>query len=480
MHKVSAKRLISGAIALLLCVGLVGSFACNGPRQFFSGRGESKAKSASFAGRFWQDKQFPAVSATIPIIAKAEFVKDDDLCMTCHESYAQHHKTNIHRDQSCETCHGPASQHIRSRGQEPGTILSFKKMTSPERSEVCMKCHQDDACSPGKKWRTSAHANAGVSCTDCHKSHYNVPPGTPSTKVAQAGESPAKVLPASFQERKKEAVDMTAIRAASRALGAADAQTCYKCHQQQAAMQGIAHPHQIGGPNNHNCQTCHDPHGNIKKETRTDTCLQCHKGHPAASWQSSVHSLHGVACTDCHNPHPRPEVARFADIRHTDVRRPKRLPMSVDEPDACYRCHSKTAAQFALPSHHPLREGKMMCSSCHDAHGFAEKNLKEPTVNLLCFKCHADKQGPFVWQHPPVEENCGICHNPHGAVANNLLHQPTTFLCLRCHSGHREFRRAPDKNTYMRQPFYTNCTICHSQIHGSDRPAATLTPRLTR
>jgi DmsE family decaheme c-type cytochrome len=122
----------------------------------------------------------------------------------------------------------------------------------------------------------------------------------------------------------------------------------------------------------------------------------------------------------------------------------------------------------------------MVCSDCHDSHGGQEKNLREPTVNLVCYRCHADKQGPFVWQHPPVEENCAICHNPHGTVANNLLHQPTTFLCLRCHSGHREFRRNPDRNVYIRQPFFTDCTICHAQVHGSDLPAATLTPRLTR
>jgi DmsE family decaheme c-type cytochrome len=176
----------------------------------------------------------------------------------------------------------------------------------------------------------------------------------------------------------------------------------------------------------------------------------------------------------------KPEVAQVVDIQHTQVRRPKRMPMAVQEPDVCYQCHPKTQSQFALPSHHPVLEGKMVCSDCHDSHGQAEKNLREPTVNLVCFRCHAEKQGPFVWQHPPVEENCGICHNPHGTVANNLLHQPPTFLCLRCHSGHREFRRDPDRNVFIRQPFFTDCMNCHAQIHGSDLPAATLTPRLTR
>jgi hypothetical protein len=61
--------------------------------------------------------------------------------------------------------------------------------------------------------------------------------------------------------------------------------------------------------------------------------------------------------------------------------------------------------------------------------------------------------------------------------------QPTTFLCLRCHSGHRGVRHAPIDNPAngLVPSFYTNCTQCHSQIHGSNLPAATrLGPRGNR
>jgi DmsE family decaheme c-type cytochrome len=197
-------------------------------------------------------------------------------------------------------------------------------------------------------------------------------------------------------------------------------------------------------------------------------------------WKSSAHALQGVACVDCHNPHPSTELPRFANIQHAGMVRQKRLPMAVNDPDSCYPCHQNIATQFSLPSHHPLQQGKMKCASCHDTHGGATGNLNAPTVNLVCYKCHADKQGPFVYQHPPVEENCDICHNPHGTVANNLLRQPTTFLCLRCHSGHRgnshsnidQFQKGVAGGN-LRPAFYTNCTQCHSQVHGSDVPSAT-------
>jgi DmsE family decaheme c-type cytochrome len=97
----------------------------------------------------------------------------------------------------------------------------------------------------------------------------------------------------------------------------------------------------------------------------------------------------------------------------------------------------RSLPEMSLPSHHPIREGKMSCSDCHDPHGQREGNLNAESLNLTCYKCHADKQGPFAYEHPPVTENCNICHEPHGTVTNNLLKQPATFLCLRCHTGHR-------------------------------------------
>ena len=202
------------------------------------------------------------------------------------------------------------------------------------------------------------------------------------------------------------------------------------------------------------------------------------------AWHSAIHHDAGVRCTDCHNPHPNSNVQHFVEINHSNVRREKRLPMSVDDPEVCFKCHPKIFALFSLPSHHPIREGKMVCGDCHDPHGQKMDNLKEPTVNLLCYKCHGDKQGPFAFEHPPVRENCEICHNPHGAVANNLLKQSLPFLCLRCHPGHNagghpgvnllinpttNSAAAQGTAAVMKQGFYTDCTQCHQQIHGTDR-----------
>ncbi|MDC0936006.1 cytochrome c3 family protein, partial [Pirellulales bacterium] len=280
-------------------------------------------------------------------------------------------------------------------------------------------------------------------------------------------------------ERKKA---LPSLRGTSSNLGAISPTVCYQCHGEKHELEEVAHPHQIHGPNSLNCTSCHEAHGNVMPSSRKQLCLECHNAtSPNAAWHSSTHDLAGVACTDCHNPHPDTSIQRIVNVRHTSVKRPERLPMSVNEPEACYKCHPKILGLTGLPSHHPIQEGKVTCSDCHDAHGRAEGNLKEPTLNLVCYKCHADKQGPFAYEHPPVTEDCSICHESHGTVANNLLRQPPAFLCLRCHTGHRvdpttgDHFGLPvadiDTNPALRAAYYSDCTQCHDQVHGSDHPS---------
>jgi DmsE family decaheme c-type cytochrome len=247
-----------------------------------------------------------------------------------------------------------------------------------------------------------------------------------------------------------------------------------------ADLQQIAGPHQIGGDNGFQCTDCHDPHGVIRDHARRDLCLSCHQDNsPTMAWHSSLHAVAGVACTDCHQPHPRPREGRSLEIDHTSVQRTSRPAMSVQQPETCYQCHPRIFAISGLPSHHPIQEGKMVCSDCHDAHGQAEKGLREPTLNAVCHRCHGEKQGPFAYDHPPVTEDCSICHEAHGTVNDHLLRQPTTFLCLRCHSGHRSEHRLLDGShkVEMQRALYGDCTQCHSQVHGSDLINETLRGR---
>ncbi len=269
-------------------------------------------------------------------------------------------------------------------------------------------------------------------------------------------------------------------------LMAADGPTCADCHDEVAAgMAGNVHMqiksfevqgHTVG------CQACHgdgpkhmeegDPSliRTFKDPTAADTeaCMECHESKGLPEWHASTHAAEGVTCLDCHTIHT-----------------------ATNALDTCKNCHADVVAQMQLPSHHPVREGKMSCASCHDPHLATEAQLKtHQRTNDLCYTCHQDKEGPFIFEHEPVEEDCLICHNAHGTVANNLLVANEPMLCLQCHELHFHAglvspdgpvdvggteRENPFGTRGMNVTFTTKCSQCHPRVHGSDLPSQTVT-----
>ncbi len=221
-------------------------------------------------------------------------------------------------------------------------------------------------------------------------------------------------------------------------------------------------------------------------------CLSCHQQDAAMDWVGSEHSMSDVACTDCHRIHQsRQVVSRVAQAEgmrtfHSTAP-PPRGSLKKPEPQLCFDCHREERAKFLYTSHHPLREGHMTCSSCHAAHGSPAGMVHtEERVNDLCLRCHSQYQGPFIFEHAPVEENCLACHDPHGTLANNLLKQNEPYLCLQCHEMHfHNARTNPTSPVFLpsggstnplgtsgfQQGFGTKCTACHIRIHGSDLPS---------
>lgn len=198
-------------------------------------------------------------------------------------------------------------------------------------------------------------------------------------------------------------------------------------------------------------------------------CLKCHSANATFNlhnWNAGVHAINDVSCFSCHNIHAGP------DLKVTP-RASGRL---------CFTCHPSIQAQFSLPSHHPLKEGRVFCVDCHNPHGgFAGQALLQDTVKETCVQCHADKRGPFRFEHADVAENCLTCHSPHGSVNRRLLNVREPFLCLQCHEGHRINTGTGDSISAERaRALYTRCTDCHSRIHGSDIPSASGRGKFTR
>ena len=90
-------------------------------------------------------------------------------------------------------------------------------------------------------------------------------------------------------------------------------------------------------------------------------------------------------------------------------------------------------------------------------------------MNDSCLSCHADKRGPFLWEHAPVTENCLTCHEPHGSTRHSMLKLGLPRLCNSCHiaSAHPSQPRAPNDHFVMG----SSCLQCHMNIHGSNHPS---------
>jgi DmsE family decaheme c-type cytochrome len=204
---------------------------------------------------------------------------------------------------------------------------------------------------------------------------------------------------------------------------------------------------------------------NLPSPAKSLICLKCHTANASFNlhnWNAGSHAVNDVSCFDCHNVHAGPDLT----VRTKELA------------GMCEKCHQEVMAEFALPSHHPIPEKRVFCTDCHAQHGtINEKQLKKDTVKQTCTQCHAEKEGPFIFEHADNMEDCRICHSAHGSPNNNLLTVPMPFLCLQCHTGHRTSTAASTRET--KGAFYTRCTDCHSQIHGSDLPSASGRGRFT-
>jgi DmsE family decaheme c-type cytochrome len=191
-------------------------------------------------------------------------------------------------------------------------------------------------------------------------------------------------------------------------------------------------------------------------EERNAVCLSCHERGLRTYWPASTHETRGLACTNCH------QIMKKNSLQNQFLK--------STEQETCALCHKTIRAQTYRTSHMPIREGKVSCSGCHNPHGTANASLlKEATVNDVCYNCHAEKRGPFLWEHPPVRENCLNCHDPHGSTNDFLLKVSMPRLCQQCHSvsGHP----ATPHNPNLQFAFNRACANCHSAVHGSNAPA---------
>jgi DmsE family decaheme c-type cytochrome len=187
-------------------------------------------------------------------------------------------------------------------------------------------------------------------------------------------------------------------------------------------------------------------------------CVTCHNKGGQKHWTGSMHDSRSVSCITCHEPHPAGGAVPKALLRKPQF-------------ELCTGCHLQKKAALMRSSHMPMREGKMNCTSCHNPHGTPyPRQLLQVSINQNCYSCHAEKRGPFLWEHAPVRENCMNCHDAHGTVNDYLLKVKQPTLCIQCHNGFAGGGMGNAHAARDRYAFNQSCMNCHPMIHGSMHP----------
>jgi DmsE family decaheme c-type cytochrome len=402
-------------------------------------------------------------------------------CVECHagrdqllqQSYHFRLGSNRHPE-GCEKCHGHGEMHAASGGHA-------RLITVPSRAKdanaACLPCHENvDAVEYHWKGKHKPLLSKGLVCASCHRIHEEMPEAEKLDRL-RGNARPAPML---------EIASFVASVSGAGQPGPTN-ELCVKCHApvfaqilQRApdpvgqrhtaahtALLGTIHADLAGRalPLDKGCGACHaggEEHarsggkkapidglrpGPDQAKHQLRVCGACHsQDQSLVHVRSGSHAKNDVACTACHDVGTRTGTTK----RNSQER--------------CADCHKDVAAQFRLPNHHPVPEGRMGCVDCHDPHGARPKIRDLELKHDRCVACHKEYAGPFVFAHQADRsDGCVICHSPHGASNRRMLQQVNTQQnCMQCHGDFPIF------HDQKMGSVFTDCIKCHTEVHGSN------------
>jgi predicted CXXCH cytochrome family protein len=209
-----------------------------------------------------------------------------------------------------------------------------------------------------------------------------------------------------------------------------------------------------GTTTEHRCGTCHNPHGNnnyrlLRDDVNGMSGIKVRVG-PMGNYSSGMSSF----CTACHTMYGQTGTGVDGYRRH-----PVNLKLTSDE--------KSNLAGSPLEPKAQVEGGKVMCLSCHFAHGSPSYSMLRmqsysSSQSELCQQCHKkgyNSQGQQVSHtHGGFngnDANCGVCHSVHAKNNKKLLMEAKEAdLCNNCHSGIAKFTafKAEDPEVKINAP----------------------------